>query len=150
LKNTFKKYIFQGVFPLLFLLLIFYILFFIIVRNKDKDYNTKLFTAGLIDLDYEIKFDNSTAGEILEGTPTIVKIGEETLKIYEYTDASSMKRESLSIDKDGYGTDRVKVSWISMPHFYKKGRIIVLYLGNNSKINTDLERLLGKQFAGGN
>ena len=63
-----------------------------------------------------------------------------------------MESDSLIIDNNGFGYSRnhtaVNLSWISYPHFYKKGNIIVQYIGKNEKIISNLQNILGKQFAG--
>jgi hypothetical protein len=40
------------------------------------------------------------------------------------------------------------VSWMATPHFFKKGRILVLYVGDNTETLGLLESVLGAQFAG--
>jgi hypothetical protein len=40
------------------------------------------------------------------------------------------------------------ISWSDNPHFYRSGSIIVLYCGTNLKVQYDLNRILGSQFAG--
>ncbi|EHI99965.1 hypothetical protein CDLVIII_3403 [Clostridium sp. DL-VIII] len=48
-----------------------------------------------------------------------------------------------------WGEQKTKsVSWISYPHFYKKGNIIVQYIGKNEQIISNLKTILGEQFAG--
>ena len=47
-----------------------------------------------------------------------------------------------------YGKNAVDVSWVSLPHFYKKGSIIVQYDGENNYIISDLDAILDAQFAG--
>ena len=38
--------------------------------------------------------------------------------------------------------------WVAPPHFYKAGRIIILYIGENATVMDVLNSLLGVQFAG--
>jgi hypothetical protein len=40
------------------------------------------------------------------------------------------------------------ISYVSDPHYFKKGNMIVQYVGENQKIINQLEKILGKQFAG--
>jgi len=42
----------------------------------------------------------------------------------------------------------MKVDWVSFPHFYKKGSIIVQYIGEDEKMISDLKDIFGDQFAG--
>ena len=39
--------------------------------------------------------------------------------------------------------------WMATPHFFKSGKLIVLYLGDDVAVMTLLTGLLGPQFAGG-
>ena len=42
----------------------------------------------------------------------------------------------------------MRISWIAPPHFFRKERVIVLYLGTDAKVLAVLTELLGAQFAG--
>lgn len=42
-----------------------------------------------------------------------------------------------------------QLSWVAPPHLFKKGRIIVLYVGEHEAVPRVLEQVLGQQFAGG-
>lgn len=55
---------------------------------------------------------------------------------------------SLTVSEDGTEIGTSIIRWIDVPHFYTKGKIIVLYLGQNPEITNLLESLLGAQFAG--
>ena len=49
---------------------------------------------------------------------------------------------------DGTGM-ATNVSWIESPHFYKAGKLIVLYVGCDSDVIDVLQETMGPQFAGG-
>jgi len=38
--------------------------------------------------------------------------------------------------------------WMAAPHFYRRGRIIAIYLGASAKVTSELKRILGPPFAG--
>ena len=40
------------------------------------------------------------------------------------------------------------VSWVAAPHFYQTGKLIVLYVGDDTAVHNVLENVLGSQFAG--
>jgi hypothetical protein len=40
------------------------------------------------------------------------------------------------------------VTWVAAPHFYKGGRLIVLYVGEDGGVIEVLDQVLGSQFAG--
>lgn len=86
-----------------------------------------------------------------------VSVNESTIEVYEYANAEAMESEASWVSSDGFSIRKEKegdiwevccVDWIASPHFYKAGRIIVIYIGDNNSIVNLLENALGKQFAG--
>ena len=80
----------------------------------------------------------------------------ERITVFEYPDAAAAEEEKSIISRDGYGFSssgsgfgvQVEVEWVDPPHWYQKGRIIVLYNGLNPDLEILLTELLGTQFAG--
>jgi hypothetical protein len=85
-----------------------------------------------------------------------VTVNESAIEVYEYANAEAMEAEASCVSPDGFGITKERgdtwvsreVGWIAPPHFYKAGRIIVFYCGDNDSIISLLENALGKQFAG--
>jgi hypothetical protein len=85
-----------------------------------------------------------------------VAVNESTIQVFEYEDGEAMESEASCVSPDGFGITKergvmgvhTEVNWINPPHFYKAGRIIVMYIGSDSSIITLLENALGEQFAG--
>lgn len=79
-------------------------------------------------------------------------IDDKAIDIYIFSNNKKMESEAIHIDSGGCsydnGSKSVKVSWISFSHFYKKGSIIVLYVGEDKKVMSDLKDIFGEQFAG--
>lgn len=79
-------------------------------------------------------------------------IDDKAIDIYLFSNDKKMENEASHIDSGGCsynnGSKSVKVSWSSFPHFYKKGSLIVQYIGEDKKIMSDLKDILGEQFAG--
>ena len=90
---------------------------------------------------------------ILQGQRKCLTIKEnENISVYLYESNEKMEEDSSSIDIGGTsynnGKDNADIEWASLPHFFKKDNIIVIYVGENSAIIEALEEILGKQFAG--
>jgi hypothetical protein len=87
------------------------------------------------------------------GTAYGLNIGSERISIFEYPTSSDLQQDADRISPQGdqirNGSSTTVVDWIATPHFYKRGRILVLYIGNQPKIRALLQSLLGPQFAGG-
>ncbi len=82
----------------------------------------------------------------------VVTVNGGNVTVWEYDDAAAADTEAAYISPDGCsintGTRVVLIDWIASPHFYKAGKLIVLYVGENEAVTVVLERVLGPQFAG--
>ena len=91
--------------------------------------------------------------DMLRGEKHKLYINDEYVQVWEYRSENSALRDKENIGPDGseikmgFGSVAI-VDWVAPPHFYQKGRIIVLYNGENKEILTALEAVLGQQFAG--
>jgi hypothetical protein len=77
-----------------------------------------------------------------------VNFNEESVQVFEYESAEAMERDAALVDPDGGSIGTTMVTWVATPHFYKKGQIIVLYIGDNVELLKMFESMLGPQFAG--
>ena len=84
------------------------------------------------------------------------KVNDEIIQTFEYMNAAAADAKAALVSPDGssVGTSMnssVRTSlirWAAAPHFYKKERLIVLYVGDTVAIMDALESALGPQFAG--
>jgi hypothetical protein len=72
----------------------------------------------------------------------------ESLQVYEYSTHDAMEHDAALVSADGYTIGTTKVSWIAPPHFYRAGRIIVVYPGADTVTLQRLSKILGPAFAG--
>lgn len=77
-----------------------------------------------------------------------LKVNGEDIQVFEFQDASARKEQSEEISPDGISIGQTVVQWIDPPHFFATGKIIVLYLGSDTKLFQQLESALGQQIAG--
>ena len=70
------------------------------------------------------------------------------LQLFEYASASAASADAHQIRADGSGTATAIVDWVAPPHFYVKGRVLVIYVGSDPAMLSLLQSLLGPQFAG--
>lgn len=76
------------------------------------------------------------------------KVNGADLQVYEYASADAMEKEASKVAPNGGSVGTSMMTWIDTPHFYKAGRIIVLYLGNDKVLLDLLNKVMGPQFAG--
>jgi len=71
------------------------------------------------------------------------------VQVFEYPSAGAAQADARQIRPDGSGTATTMVDWIAPPHFFLRGRVLVLYVGNDPPAINVLKSVLGPQFAGG-
>ena len=79
---------------------------------------------------------------------SIIKVNEADVQVFEYETTEAMENEAAQVVPDGGSIGTSMVTWMDTPHFYKAGRIIVLYVGSDETILNLLESVIGPQFAG--
>jgi hypothetical protein len=79
----------------------------------------------------------------------IIKVNGADVQLFEYESSEAMELESSQIAPDGSSNATTMITWIDTPHFYKAGKIMVLYIGSDTTVLDLLEGALGPQFAGG-
>ncbi|MDC8437730.1 MAG: hypothetical protein LV468_01870, partial [Candidatus Nitrosotenuis sp.] len=77
-----------------------------------------------------------------------ISVGGATIQVYEFQSESDAESARLTVSEDGTEIGTSIIRWMDTPHFYAKGKIIVLYVGQNPEVTSLLEAFLGNQFAG--
>lgn len=128
-----------------------------VVNNENGD-NDELRRDEISDLEDFIEQLRGTRAEVslsdkinqpfffVEGQ--ILTIDDGNVQVFEYTTEKTTEDEALLVSPDGSSIGQHLVNWIAPPHFYKKNKLIVLYVGSDTKLINTLEEVLGKQFAG--
>lgn len=78
----------------------------------------------------------------------IININGEALQVFEYRTPSAANADASRVSADGRTIGTSKPTWMATPHFFKSGKLIVLYVGGNQTIVDLLGTTLGNQFAG--
>ena len=77
-----------------------------------------------------------------------VKVRETDILVFEYDSSEAMEADASLVASDGGSIGTTMLFWVSTPHFFKAGRIIVVYIGDDAETLAQLQSLLGTQFAG--
>jgi hypothetical protein len=72
--------------------------------------------------------------------------GTGYLQIFEYADQAAAGADAAKVKPDGT-IEGYSVDWVASPHFYKMGRLIVIYLGDDTADLAALQGVLGDPFA---
>lgn len=68
--------------------------------------------------------------------------------VWEYPSEHEATGQAALVSSDGYQVGLTHVDWISTPHFFRSGVLIVLYVGDAHDVISALTAVLGPQFAG--
>ncbi|HEY4845372.1 MAG TPA: hypothetical protein VII89_06730 [Candidatus Dormibacteraeota bacterium] len=74
--------------------------------------------------------------------------GPADAQLFEYSTAAAAADDAHQIRADGSGNSNTIVDWVAPPHLFLKGRVLVIYVGNDPGVVSLLSNLLGSQFAG--
>lgn len=78
----------------------------------------------------------------------ILEVNGADVQVFEYETAQAMEADAALVEPDGGSIGTSMVTWMATPHFFKSGRILVLYVGDDQAVVDLLEGALGPQFAG--
>ena len=70
------------------------------------------------------------------------------LQLYEFASAADAASAAAQVSPNGGSIGTRSMAWMAAPHFYRRGRVIAIYLGASAKVTSELERILGPPFAG--
>ncbi len=70
------------------------------------------------------------------------------VQVYEFDSAAAAGKAAADVAPNGGSIGTTMMSWMAPPHFFRKDRLIVNYLGTSEKTLTALRNRLGPQFAG--
>jgi hypothetical protein len=116
---------------------------------SEQGFGTEEFLAALRDKGVDAEKGDQVEQAFFSVVGSYVNINDDSVQVFEYETAETMESDAVLVDASGGSIGNSMVSWIATPHFYKKGRILVLYVGDNAKTIQILESVLGSQFAGG-
>lgn len=88
----------------------------------------------------------------LSVTGTTLIANGERVEVFEYATAAAANADAARIDPEAcmVSTDKgtINLEWKDSPHFFKGGRVIVLYVGTTPQMRQLFTQMFGPQFAG--
>ena len=95
-----------------------------------------------------VESSDPVSQEFLGPEGQVLKVNGQDIQVFEYLDEAAAERDAQTISPDGSSTTTTMITWIDIPHFYRSGKLMVLYVGSDAGITQLLDGLLGTQFAG--
>jgi hypothetical protein len=79
----------------------------------------------------------------------LLQVNGADVQVFEYASATQADADASKVSPTGSPIGQSQVSWMDTPHFYKRDRVIVLYVGHSADVLRTLESVLGEPFATG-
>jgi hypothetical protein len=79
----------------------------------------------------------------------LLQVNGADVQAFEYASATGADSDAATVSPTGSSVGQSQVSWMDTPHFYKRDRLIVLYVGHSADVLRILEAVLGAAFAAG-
>jgi hypothetical protein len=76
-------------------------------------------------------------------------VGGQDVQAFEFASAEEADSVAGTVSADGSLIGTSMVGWLTPPHFYKSGKLIVIYVGSGGDVIDALQEAMGTQFAGG-
>ncbi len=77
-----------------------------------------------------------------------LRVNGEDVQAFQYASAEAAVADAARVSPDGGTIGTAKPFWAAPPHFYRRDRLIVLYVGENAAVQSLVERVMGPPFAG--
>ena len=77
-----------------------------------------------------------------------MRVDGADIQLFEYVTIEEARRGAAKVARDGSYIALSTAEWAGEPHFYRRGRVMVLYIGDDAGLQRQLRELLGQQFAG--
>ena len=78
----------------------------------------------------------------------VIRVDGHEVQVFEFTIEQDAQSAAETISPDGSSVGTSTILWVEAPHFYKSGKLIVLYVGEEDAVVDVLGVILGGQIAG--
>lgn len=95
-----------------------------------------------------VKRDEDVSQPFFSVKGQVLLINDEAVQVFEFRSVAVAEAEARRVNPAGTIIGTSSMSWMAPPHFYRQGKLIVLYVGDNARAKSLLENILGAQFAG--
>jgi len=78
----------------------------------------------------------------------IITVNGSDVQVFQYPNKDTADSDANRVSDDGFQVGSAMMGWIASPHFFKDGKVIVIYVGDDVEVISILTEVLGTQFAG--
>jgi hypothetical protein len=78
----------------------------------------------------------------------MLQVNGKEVQVFPYSHPAAAAAEAALVSPDGSAVGTSKLQWVGSPHFYRKGKLLVLYVGDDDQVRKALDTVLDRPFAG--
>ena len=78
----------------------------------------------------------------------MLTVNGEEVQVFEFASSEDADTVAETVSADGSSVGTSMIGWVAPPHFYRAGKLIVIYVGSDSDVIHTLQEVMGSQFAG--
>jgi hypothetical protein len=79
----------------------------------------------------------------------VLSVDGASVQVFELDDEERARAQAARIAPDASRVGSTPLAWPAPPHFYRAGRAIVLYMGDDPRVLAHLAQVLGEPIAAG-
>lgn len=96
----------------------------------------------------EVEHAGETAPPFLSVPARVARADGDLVQVYVYADSAAAGADAHGISGDGFTVGGQRVAWLGPPHFHRRGRLLVLHIGDRPRVAHALAAIFGPPFAG--
>jgi hypothetical protein len=116
--------------------------------SDDAGFGRDMFASELQRAGAQVELRGDVSQPFFSVTGRIVSVNAQNVQTFEYRDVAAAEAAASTVSRDGGTIGTSAVSWIATPHFYRRDRLVVLYVGDDANARSLLAMVMGPQFAG--
>lgn len=113
-------------------------------NKKVSDYNLENFKVDMESLGYKVEIIAKDK-DFFDAPKFEVKINNHKISAYDYEEMSTLEKDTSGITEKGLVVSGTKVEWNEIPHYYKKGELLVIYDGKDIELINSLDKVMGTE-----
>lgn len=96
-----------------------------------------------------VEYSNEIDPTLFDVPGQVIKVNGIEVQVFEFTDESVREASAEQISADGSSIGATMINWVDQPNFWGKGRVVVLYVGQDTATIRLLTSVLGEPVAQG-
>lgn len=96
-----------------------------------------------------VKVGEAASQPFFTASGRIVLVNDNEIQVFRFPTRAAAASAATAVAPDGYSIGTSMIEWVDVPHLYRWGSLIVLYVGKDQPTLALLREVVGPQFAGG-